>query len=105
MFLAIETDDLYANIKNDEGFASIFDFQTYKEDHPMFPFYPIVPFDLPNEPKYHELVYKNKDVLGKFKDEAKGFNWRSMFLKSEDVHSRHKVINQSRKQRVFKDLQ
>ena len=74
MFLAIETDDLYADIKNDEEFSSIFDFQTYKEEHPMFPFYPIVPFDLPSEPKYHELVYKNKDVLGKFKDEAKGLS-------------------------------
>ena len=64
MFLSIKTDDLYRYIAMDPKFADIFDFQTYKPDHPLFSF--------GNRDQMMEMVKKNKDILGKFKDEAEG---------------------------------
>ena len=64
MFLSFNTDDLYEDISKDLEFASMFDFQTYKDDHPLFSF--------DSKVALLQLKKDNKDVLGKFKDEAEG---------------------------------
>ena len=48
----------------DLDFAKIFDFSTNKDNHPIF--------NYGNKKELQDLIKKNKDVLGKFKDEAEG---------------------------------
>ena len=64
MFLSIRTEDLYRDMAQDLDFLKIFDLGTYKDNHPIFSF--------GNKEALQDLIKKNKDVLGMFKDEAEG---------------------------------
>ena len=79
MFLSIETDDIYKDIAEDLHFASIFDLGTYKDDHPIFTF--------GNKEQLQDLIKKNKDVLGMFKDEAEGKIIREMIFHRSKIYA------------------
>jgi len=76
MILSIQTEDLYKDMAEDLEFTSIFDLGTYKADHPIFNF--------GNKEALQDLIKKNKDILGKFKDESEGEQLTQMcFLKAK----------------------
>jgi len=65
MFLSIETEDLYKDIAEDLEFAKYFDFKKYSDEHDLFN-------KFGNKEELLKIKKENKDVFGKFKDEAEG---------------------------------
>jgi hypothetical protein len=92
MFLSIKTEDLYKDIAEDLEFAKYFDFKKYSDEHALFN-------KFGNKEELLKIKKENKDVFGKFKDEAEGKQIRECCFIRSKMYS-YKKDNEDEVQRL-----